>query len=100
MKVSKLMQEIISLAEDKFGVSDHLNDVISISTNSMPGSLWSVNLQRPSQAQLDNGEIENIDSVRYNCDRVGFYTEHDCLVGALVELERKVKLADTYDFQA
>ena len=99
-KVSKLMQEIIRLAEDKFGVSKHDNDIINITIDSAPGFNWQLSLVRPSQRQLDFGEVTNSESCKLAEYRTAFYVVAPTLVEALHQLKAKVKEADYVDFQA
>jgi hypothetical protein len=98
MKVSDLIQEIVKLAEDKFGVSKHGNDVISVYINSQPGWNWEVGLERPSQRQLDSGEVDDVESIKLWEVRNAFDTEHKTLVGALKLLRQKVQDANSWDF--
>ena len=106
MKVSQLMQDIVLAAEEKFGISDHINDCITISigtpydTEDTEDNNWGVSLSRPTKRQMDSGEVDNILTMnviekKYACRGSG-----SSLVAALLDLQEQVELAGCDDFGA
>lgn len=95
MKVSELIQEIVAIAEAKFGLSGHENDMIALEVSSLTGCDWQVSLVRPAQSQLDQGEVKDPSTVKVWTNRYGFFTTGDTLVGALLALRDKIE--DAYD---
>ncbi len=111
MKVSELMEEIIEVAEEKFGVSEHINDGIVVNVfyhaanaDSDAGEdyVWSVALSRPTQNQLDRGETEceYIHTVKLEETRIDFHSNGKSLMVALRHLLDQVLDANKWDFQA
>ena len=108
MKVSELMEEIIEVATEKFGVSGHINDGITINVGYQADNadinenwVWGASLSRPTQNQLDRGETEceYVHTIKLNESRIGFFACSSTLVEALRDLLEQVDNADEYDFQ-
>lgn len=100
MRISDLMQDIIDAAEDKFGYEDHNNDGISIAIFHTHGNggEWQVSLERPTLPQLENGQVEDVSTIKTSDSHVGFYTEGTTLLVALRELQQKVTDAYSEDW--
>lgn len=97
MKVSELVAEISEFAEGRFGRTNHLHDCISVGMYPAETG-WQVFLERPTQAQLDRGEMENFSSVRVFESKISFYSEcHPSLVDALLHL--RDRLENAYDWE-
>jgi hypothetical protein len=99
MKVSELIQEIVEAAESKFGVSDHNNDCISVDIYVSPYE-WQVSLARPTQRQLDSGEIVTELDYTIKCweAKYNFHSHGETLMQALYALLEKVLDASREDF--
>ena len=95
MKISELIKEIVLYADDKFDVSDHINDAITVSIT--PPNLhigiydWQVSLDRPTQRYLDRGEVEDGSTIKVIEYRVNFFTEAPTLMEALRLLKQEVE---------
>ena len=100
MKVSDLISEIVFIAEEKFGISDHNNDCIAVHIYPIHDGTWSVSLSRPTQRTLDTGEFSGdmCHTVKVSEDRYGFYTEGDTLLQVLLDLRSAVEDAADCDF--
>jgi hypothetical protein len=95
MKISTLIQDIVRTAEEKFGVSDHFNDVISVGIYAADDT-WQVWLTRPTQSQLDRGEIRANTGKLYE-ENMSFHVEQKTLLEALLALHDFVYDADDWD---
>ena len=100
MKVSELVQDIVSEAELKFGHSEHCNDCINVGIYYSPEGTWQVWLDRPTQRQLDNGEVSEANTIKVSEYRCEFFQQAQDLVTALLQLQEAVDMADSWDFQA
>lgn len=91
MKVSKVMDEICEVADFKFGLNGHKNDAVSVGIYS-DGVEWQLWLQRPTQRQLDNGEIKisMLHTVKQYEYLTGFFVMAPSLTEALHELRARV----------
>lgn len=100
MKVSELINEIVFIAEEKFGVSDHNNDCIAVGIYPIPDGSWSVYLSRPTSRTLDTGEFsaDLCHTVKVAEEKFEFYTEGDTLLDALFNLRSQVEDADPNSF--
>lgn len=94
MKISELMKEIIQNANETFERSNHQNDAISIGTH-FNGSEWEVWLERPSQNQLDRGEVigEAVTTVKLWETKTAFYNADHNLKDALMYLQDDIELS-------
>jgi hypothetical protein len=103
MKVSELIQEIVETAECKFGIGNHENDCISVfiypAFNEWTNE-WQVCLSRPTQRQLDSGEVKVADNntIKISEDRCGCHASAETLMGALYALFENVLDATREDF--
>lgn len=94
MKVSKLIEEIVTAAELQFGVSGHYNDCYEVSITFAPQvNLWQASLIRPTQRQLDSGEVDLCATTKQYEYLTSFYTSGPTLVEVLVDLKNKVDVA-------
>jgi hypothetical protein len=100
MKVSDLINEIVFIAETKFGISDHNNDCIGVVIYPTPQGTWNAYLSRPTSRSLDTGEFPRdlCHTVRVAEERCGFNTESDTLLQVLLELRSAVEDADENSF--
>jgi hypothetical protein len=100
MKISQLINDIVAVAEDKFGTTDHYNDAIAISIYPSSDCTWSAVLQRSTQKSLDAGEIydEYLHTVKVGEYWRGFHTIRETLLEALLALQEQVESADSSDF--
>ncbi len=87
MKVSKLITSIVSVSENKFGVSMHNNDCISVGLAPNPLG-WVVWLERPSKEQMERGEIDRVETVK----RYETMTALTCEVRTLMKALRKLQM--------
>jgi hypothetical protein len=97
MKISALIQDIVRTAEDKFGVSNHLNDVISVGIYAANDNTWQVWLDRPTQNQMDKGEVERSHTSKLQEMRTSFNVERETLLEALLALHYFVYDADDWE---
>ena len=92
MKVSTLMRDIVDEAESYFGVSDHTNDCISVGIYLVPDDTWQAWLERPTQNQLDCGEVDRFETVKTFENSITCYVEDQpTLVDALLALQSKLR---------
>ena len=99
MKVSTLIENIIATAEDKFGYTQHNLDCISVYTYVNPGNNnWQVGLMRPSEGQLDSGDIptDKAYTIKQSDNLFAFLIERDTLLGALLALQESVEEASDW----
>jgi hypothetical protein len=94
MKVSELIEEIVEAATVIFGISAHPNDNIDVGIHYSPNA-WQVWLQRPTQRQLNCGEIpielcHTVKIYEYNCE---LYCVGETLMEALHTLLDLVYMA-------
>jgi hypothetical protein len=99
MKISQLIQDIIIDAESRFGTSDHNNDCINVAIYHTDAGTWQVWLTRPSQTQLDRGEVvtQKVHTSKVSEDLQAFWTEKDSLLDALLDLQDFVDQATTWE---
>ena len=102
MKISELIRDIVRTAEDKFGVSDHMNDSIGIDMfccgdDDEFDDTWQVALTRPSQNELARGEIEDVSTCKLCEMTSAFHTQAPTLLDALLQLHSKVDGAWGWD---
>lgn len=97
MKVSKLVADIVKKSEEKFGVDDHRNDCISVGM-SINSGVWFVWLERPTQDQLDRGEVDRINSIKRYDTLVALTCQSSTLIDALVKLQHHVNTVDKNPF--
>ena len=102
MKISKLIEEITNLAEVKFGISVHGNDGITVAIDyiiTFYDSYWQVCLERPSQRQLDCGEVNRgIFTKKWETCRA-FHIKAKTLLEALNNLHDEI-IITTEEFKA
>jgi len=105
MKISQLMNDVIRTAEAKFPSSGHINDVITFSIYPMEDLyeeevdwVWQVSLARPTQRDLDNGEIEltHLHTVKVEEVQVGFHAHNATLLGAILDIQEQVNCAQSW----
>ena len=98
MKISEKIATIVKLAEEKFGVSRHLNDAITVGIYIAPDHTCQVYLARPSKNQLDRGVVEPI-TCRLWEENIAFFSEnHSTLTRALNWLYKQIQEAGSEDF--
>lgn len=90
MKVSELISEIVSAAENIFGITNHLNDCVGVYIWYAPNGTWQVSLERPTRAQLDQGEVENPETAKLWESNYTMSCQDDSLVGALLALRDRL----------
>jgi hypothetical protein len=102
MKISSLIKDIVVEAEEKFGYSEHNNDCISLVVSPTAYGTWCANLERPTQRQMDRGEVEGVHmhTVKLWEATLGFHSEADTLLQALLDLHQKVEDAEPWEFDA
>ena len=95
MKVSELIAEIIVEAEAKYGISNHNNDGIHVGIF-YAADTWQVWISRPTQNQLDRGEVptSDINTVKVSEEEVRFMSKDTNLVRALLQLREAVELEE------
>lgn len=99
MKVSELIASIVETAELKFGHSEHMNDTINVGIYYSTDFTWQAYLERPTQVQLDMGEINPLTAKRWEANTAFFTENHRTLVDALLALQDQVGQASEWDFQ-
>lgn len=104
MKISEIIKAIIVDANARFGTpvvnsNYHNNDCINVAIYNTESGTWQVWLTRPSQAQLDRGEVltTKIHTVKLSEDLTAFFTEKDSLREALLDLQDFVDQAATWE---
>lgn len=94
MKVSKLITEIVELAEAEFGHIEHSNDCIAVGiyvdTSDPDDVTYQAWLQRPTKANLLRGEAVSINSIKSEECLHALTQESDTLVSALKDLKDAV----------
>lgn len=107
MKISKLIKEITTIAENKFGISAHTCDTINVTCFyqlSNGKEIWQVFLCSPSAAELKKRDASNFNVSDYMgktdaCDYVtAFLIEKPTLISALKELLSQVRNCNPNDY--
>lgn len=96
MKVSERIQVIVEQAEAYFGVSEHINDTISVDCY-VTSEGWQIALNRPTQRELERGEV-----VDHTCKTVEAHIvfqsyDHPTLIAALEHLQFQLDGVTTMD---
>ena len=92
MKISQLIKNIVADADAEYGHSNHINDCISINIfySLCNGGEFQVCLSRPSQRQLDGGEVDDLSSIKKTENDVWLHTKAPTLLEALTELHQRL----------
>lgn len=99
MKISEIIDAIITDADTRFNTSNHNNDCINVAIYRTQAGPWQAWLTRPSLAQLDRGEVVplKIHTTKLSEDLVSFFTEKDTLLDVLLDLQKFVGEANEWE---
>lgn len=94
MKLSELIKDVVWLAEEEFGTTDHINDNITIGMHvgryEGPDQ-YQVWLERPTLKQLWSGEVLETETIKQYESLVALFTKGDTLLSALLDLKDKLE---------